>query len=125
MDESDKPNIDALGLGAPPVEVADGEWPPWFEKWVVPFVSESAMWPVLFALLAHVFVGVGALLLYVVRDGKLSAAAALSILVMASIRGVWFEIQYRKRLGGLTGMLVILWLLSALAAWGAGALALL
>jgi len=45
----------------------DPEWPVWIKDWVIPYISEELMWPILFAVWAHVVMG---LALLVVLGGE-------------------------------------------------------
>lgn len=60
-----------------------GIWPAWIELWVMPFIEESGLWPVLFAILGHVVVVIAPLLIILSRGG-IGAAAPLTGLILLS-----------------------------------------
>ena len=108
--EPDRPSL-RLADPAPP------GWPLWIELWVLPYVREPALWPVLVALLGHVVVGIAPLVLYVVREGGLRSELFLATLVLGSLGLVGFELWRFRRPGGVTAALVGTWITSLGLAW--------
>jgi len=95
------------------------EWPPWFEKWFLPYVSESALWPVFFALWAHAVMGLAVAVSVSLRTNLFFGLAGLVILLSITGRMVWFEIEMRGRPGRLFLFCVLTWLAGALTGyWG-------
>ncbi len=73
-------------------------WPGWVRQWVLPFVEEVGLMPVLVALLGHVVVIVGPLLLAVGR-GNVGASLPLTAIVLASFWLCKTEHEDRGSLG--------------------------
>ena len=89
----------------------------WIERWVLYWVRESTLWPVLVVMVGHV-VALGApLMIWSVRDGSWASAATLAGLAALSAAGVRTEIRARQRPGALTGLVLASWLLTAGGAW--------
>jgi hypothetical protein len=109
---SDDPVVEASGEG----EEAAGGWPPWVEQWVLPFIRESGLWPVLVALLGHVLVLIAPLLLALWR-GNPGASVPLTVLILASFWLCKTEHEANGRLGAVTGVVLGSWLASAGLAW--------
>lgn len=102
----------------PPAESTfDG--PHWVDRWILPFVREPTLWPVLVVVIGHAIALAAPLLLLAVRDGSGGAAASLALLGLASLAIALLELRRRGRLGPLAGLLLTTWLLSAAAAWAA------
>ena len=95
------------------------EWPSWFNKWVLPYVSESAMWPVLFALWAHAVMGLAVVVSLTLRANVFLGLAGMAILLSITGRAIWFEIEVLKRPGWLALFCLITWLAGILTGyWG-------
>jgi hypothetical protein len=91
------------------------EGPSWVDRFVLVFVREPTLWPVLLVVIGHVVAFLGPLLLWSVRDGGRTASAVLALLLSLSLAaGVW-ELRSRG-LGALTGLLLASWAASAGAA---------
>ena len=99
------------------VEPLPPGWPDWVETWVLPYVRDEALWPVLVALLGHVVVIFAPLVLYVVRTRSPTALGALSLLVLASVGLVGFETVRFRRPGGVTLVVLATWAVSLGLAW--------
>lgn len=61
-----------------------GVWPGWIERWVMPYVAESGLWPVLAALLGHVVLVIAPVLLGLWR-GNPAMALPLTVMIMISV----------------------------------------
>lgn len=93
------------------------ELPAWVERFVLVFVRESMLWPVLLVLVAHAAAFLGMAMLLALRERRIPALAALALLLVGSARVVWFEVSLRRRPGALTWLLAVVWSSSAALAW--------
>ena len=92
------------------VPSAPGIWPPWVEQWVMPFLEESGLWPVLFAILGHVVIVVAPLLVALGRGG-LPVALPLTLLILIS--GWLCKTEFQGRgIGPVTIAVGLTWLAS-------------
>ena len=89
------------------------------ERWLDPFFSEPALWPVLLVLVLSL-VTFGAAAILVALSGRSAfSAVALLALAAASAEAVWRSARRRRRLGRLGGLILALWGLSLGLAAGA------
>lgn len=95
-------------------------WPPWMDRWVLPFVRESGLWPVLFALVGHVLVLIAPMLLHLWR-GDVSASLPLTVTILGSFWLCKTEHESTGRLGGMTVVVLGSWIASFGLAWLADA----
>ena len=102
-----------------PDHIPPPSWPPWVQEWVLPYLSEPALWPVLVALLGHVVVVIVPLMLAVARHGSVAAALALVGLLGGSVAVVRWEWRVHGRPSGVTVAVLSTWLMSLVSAWGA------
>ena len=93
------------------------DWPPWVQTWILPYVEEATLWPVLFALLGHVAMLMAPMMLFVNRHGSVNSAVALIALALATAALIRFEVRYRRRPGGVTLSMVLTWGSAAAIAW--------
>jgi len=89
------------------------------ERWLMPFISDSALWPILVVVLAHATILLGSALILSVRDRSIGAMLAVAAISVLSFEGIRNEVRARRRPGPLTGLAAIVWLSSAVAAWAA------
>lgn len=106
-----------LGHAAPVPAPARPRSVAFVERWILPYASESALWPVLVVVLAHVAAFTAPLVLFALRDGSGAAGGVLAALALASLLLLRFEWRHWGRPGALAGMLAAAWLLTAAAAW--------
>lgn len=92
--------------------------PTWSDRWVLPFLREPTLWPVLAVLVAHGAAFLAPLLLLGLRDHRAGALAALTAAVLASAGAGAREWARRGRPGGVGLLLAATWSLG-----GAGAIA--
>jgi hypothetical protein len=100
-------------------ETPEGSWPEWVEDWVLPYVDDFMLWPVAFALLAHVLVVIVPLILAVYRYGSLWSIAWLLGMSYGTVRLIQMERHALGRFGGVTLSLVLMWAPAAPLAWWA------
>jgi len=103
--------MDATTRADPP------DWPPWVRTWILPYIQETTLWPVLFALLGHVVVLIAPMMLFVHRHHSINSIVVLSVLALGSVALIRFEIKYRRLPGGVTLTIALTWLSSAALAW--------
>lgn len=99
------------------VEPPPPGWPDWVERWVLPYLSEPALAPVLIAVLGHVVVALAPLMLWAWRTGSGVAVALLVIAAAASLALCTFELWRFRRPRAVTLVLLGLWAASVAAAW--------
>ena len=85
------------------------EWPPWVKNWVIPYVSEELLWPVLFAVWAHFVMAIAVVLVFAWRDNPYLGAALAFLLLSGSGRMVWFELQVKRRPGWVLASVICTW----------------
>jgi hypothetical protein len=86
----------------------------------MPYVRESALWPVLVALLGHVVIVIAPILLGLAR-GNAAMALPLTMLVMGSFWLCKTDVQAGGRPGAVSLVVLLTWLMSALTGWAGGA----
>lgn len=105
-----------------PAEAGSGPqkgWPPWVKQWVLPYVQETGLLPVLMAILGHVVVILAPLMLAIAR-GATAAALPLTVLVMGSFWLCKTDFEENGRPAGVTFTVVSVWIASAALAYVAG-----
>lgn len=107
-----------LELLPPPPE--QGPWPGWVARWVLPYVEESALWPVFLVLLLHVSLAIAFLAVSAIWRGFLPAWMGLWFFVIGSIEVVRMEWRARKKLGGFAFSVALVWVAAAGLAWLSG-----
>jgi len=108
----------ALAVAGPDA-AAPPAWPLWVEEWVLPYLREPALWPVLLALLGHVVVVIAPLCLAVARTGSGWALLGLLMLAAGSAWLCRWELSVRGRPGSVAATVGLTWLVSLVSAWGA------
>jgi hypothetical protein len=98
------------GAPGPPPESESG-YGPWADRWLLPFVRDSTLWPVLLVAVAHAAVFLAPTLLLAVRDRRAAAQGAVLLLAALTLKSVWQELRRRRRLAALNAVLVCVWLL--------------
>jgi hypothetical protein len=98
----------------PPSEPAPRDW---VDRFILPFVREPTLWPVLIVLIAHAVAFIGPALLFAVRDGGRGWTVVLAGLALLSLGVVRFEWRRDHRLASLTAVTAITWAGSAAFAW--------
>jgi hypothetical protein len=96
---------------------ASSGWPDWLEQWVLPYLREPALWPVLVAIMGHVVVAVVALELALWRERSVGSGALLALLLAGSGAATTFEIRRSGRPGAVTATLALSWAASVGGAW--------
>lgn len=84
---------------------------------VMRYFEDSALWPVLLVILAHVVAVVAFILLLAARDRNFGAIGAAGGLVYLSFKIMRWEWREQKMLRTLSVTVVVIWILSAVAAY--------
>jgi hypothetical protein len=93
------------------------EEPRGFDLWIMPYISDSSLWPILVVLIIHVAAFVTPLILYSVRDGRPGPTVAAGIVILLSLRGFYWERMARKKFGAISWLIVTCWITSCVAAY--------
>ena len=93
------------------------------DEWVAPYFEEGTLWPVLFALLAHLTVLIALLFLQAYRSGAPWAWAGIVFLGLIAFDLCRREVLVRGRPAGLTLTVVLVWIAGGVTAaltghWG-------
>lgn len=108
-----EPETPVLLPGAAP----DSGYPVWVERWVLPFVRDLGLWPVLAAVVGHFAVVLAPLLLWVFRGRNPFGAVLLLAVGWLSGQVVMMDVRALRRPGALTVVLALTWALAGLMAW--------
>lgn len=95
----------------PPTEDPEANLP-FAERWIAPFFREPMLWPVGFVLIAHAVAFLAPALLFSLRDRKLSALAALALLLVLTGSAARAELGRLHRPGMVCGLLATTWSLA-------------
>jgi hypothetical protein len=100
-------------------ETPSSPWPEAVDKWVIPYLSDSTLWPVLVALIGHVVALLALIVLAAWRRPMPIAGFGCFVILAISCRVVWTEIAFYRRPRGVTLFIVICWTIAcAMAAAG-------
>ena len=91
--------------------------PEWLQRWVLPYIEDSALWPVLIVLVAHVMAFISPMIAFTVRDQSIPAGLVVVWLAYMSYRGARYERVVRDRHGSFTWILVVTWAVSFVGAY--------
>ncbi len=89
----------------------------WVDRWILPAVRESTLFPLLLVVIGHVVAFVAPALLFAVRDRHIGARMALLVLVVLTFGCVRIEIRRHRRPDLLSAILLATRLASGAAAW--------
>ena len=82
------------------------------DRWLLVFVREPTLWPVLLVVVGHAIALLAPLLLWAIRDGQSGPAWTLALLALPCVAGTAWELRHRGP-GALTGLILSTWGLSA------------
>lgn len=97
--------------------VYDERWPLWMRDWVLPYIQETTLWPVLFAIAGHFVVIYALMLLSVARDGLDGSWGWLAFSLASSSAPAIWEVRLFSRPGGICLVVVLTWLSAIGLAW--------
>jgi hypothetical protein len=110
-----------MDVPTPASKGADTDWPPWVRKVVLPYLTDFALWPVTFAVLAHAALLGALVVLLTWRSGTPLAWGFLILSVVVTLTPVRLELRYDRRFGPVTLTMLVLWAMTAVLAWWGGA----
>jgi hypothetical protein len=84
----------------------------WVDRFILPFIRESTLWPVLIVLVAHAVAFIGPALLFAVRDDSRASQVVIALLLLSSALVIRFEWRRDHHLAALTTTTAITWLAS-------------
>jgi hypothetical protein len=88
---------------------------------VLPYLTDFALWPVTFAVLAHAALLGALVVLLTWRSGTPIAWGLLILSVVVTLTPVRLELRYDRRFGPVTLTMLVLWAMTAVLAWWGGA----
>jgi hypothetical protein len=80
-------------------------WPPWVERWVLPYVDIPALLPVLIAVMGHIVILAALVVLEAWRSRNPFAIVVVLALIAGTIRVLVEEWRRLRRLGPLSATL--------------------
>ncbi len=89
----------------------------WVDRWILPAVRESTLFPLLLVVIGHAVAFIAPALLFAVRDRQFGAQVALFALIVLTSGCVRFEVRRHRRPDVLSAILLATWLLSGATAW--------
>ena len=87
------------------------------DRWVMPYVRDSTLWPVLIVVMAHAAAFVAPVLLYSIRDRHLAAIAGLLGAVYLTIGVIRYDLRRSRRPAALSVIVALVWAASIVAAY--------
>jgi hypothetical protein len=84
-------------------------WPPWVERWVLPYVNIPALLPVLIAVMGHIVILVALVVLEAHRSRNPFAIIVTAMLAVGTLRVLVEEWKRLRRLGPLSATLAMGW----------------
>jgi hypothetical protein len=87
------------------------------DLWIMPYIRDVSLWPVLVVLIVHVVAFVTPVLLYAIREQRTGPIVCVGIVVLLSLRGIYWEMQARKTFGAISWLIVVSWVSSFVAAY--------
>jgi hypothetical protein len=89
------------------------------ERWLMPFLRDSALWPILIVVLVHATILLAPALILAFRERSVGAMLALAAFFFLSFEGIRNEVRTRRRPGALTALTAIVWVGGGIVAWAA------
>ncbi len=87
------------------------------DRWVIPYIEDSTLWPVLIVILAHAGAFLAPLLLWIFRDGRWLGLPILLWLLWLTYKGVAYERRVRERYGAFGAVLTLWWIVATVMAY--------
>jgi hypothetical protein len=91
------------------------------DRWVMPYVSDSTLWPVLIVVLAHIAAFIAPVVLFAVRDRHYPAMVAVLGTLYLTYGILRYDLRRFRRPATLSLLALITWITSLLAAYYGGA----
>jgi hypothetical protein len=92
-----------------PLAPEPSSWPPFVERWILPYTHVPGLVPVLIAIMGHIVILVVLVVLEAWRERNPFAIAASAVLVWLTLRVWWEEWKRLRRVGPLTVTLACSW----------------
>jgi len=86
------------------------------DRFVLVFVRESTLWPILIVIVGHMVVFIAPVMLIAARELRPSALVAMAVLVWLSVNLVRYDRRRAGRLSQLTALALVVWTLSVVTA---------
>jgi hypothetical protein len=112
-DDNDVKHVHDVG-GDPGLDPED---PQGVDMWIMPYLRDVSLWPVLVVLILHVVAFISPIVLYAVRDRMIGPMVALGVVVLLTLRGFRWEMQSRGQFGAISWLFVATWTTSFVAAY--------
>lgn len=94
-----------------------GEEPHGVDLWIMPYIRDSSLWPVLVVLMAHVVAFVTPVLLYAVRDARIGPIITMGVLSILTVNAFRWEVRTRGQFGAISWLIVVCWSASTIAGY--------
>ena len=98
--------------GQLPAREDEDEGLDWVDRFVLVFLRESMLWVVLIVIVGHVVVFIAPVMLLSVRDRRFSAFVVLGLLGWGTFRALRFDRRRLGKLGQLSALIGVVWVLS-------------
>lgn len=108
----EEPNRDPNDPGREREEDPEG-----VDLWVMPYLLDPGLRPILIVVMAHVVAFTAPVLLLATRDRSPGPIIATLVLMILSYRGLRFEKRARGAYGAISIALGITWIFAGIAAW--------
>jgi hypothetical protein len=108
---------DGKSAGSEPAAQGEPGNPSTFEEWVMPYVEDSTLWPVLLVVIVHMMAFIAPVMLLAVRDRLLGPFLTLGILGGLSVWVFVYDWRVRQRPGPFSWIVVSCWLGSLVMAY--------
>jgi len=102
-----------------PIPLRSLTWPGWADRWLLPYLRRSELWPVLLAVLGHVGLAIALLLLVALVDRNPAGWAALWLVGSGTFALVRHEWRGEGRPGVVSAAVGIAWALGGIMTWAA------
>ena len=85
------------------------------ELWILPYLEDSSLWPVLIVVMAALAAFLAPILLYAVYHLNIQAMLAALLMLWLTARAVRWEWRIKGRPGGLAFVLALVWFAASFA----------
>jgi hypothetical protein len=111
FDSSHSPSGEAAAESGVDPDAPPG-WPPWFERFVLPYVQESSLLVIWLIVLIHIVMALSVVLIFAIRDRHQAGMLALLLLVLATFEVARVEYSWHRKLGGMSVTAAGCWIVS-------------
>ena len=96
-----------------PVDDTEEETQSRAERWLMPYIEDSSLWPVLIVVMAALAAFLAPILLFAVYHLNLQAILVALLALWMTGRAIRWEWQARGRPGGLSVVVILIWIVAA------------